>query len=257
MITRTAACFAWLVAGHAAMGGLYWALLNVPESNVFMLGTSLLLVVSLVWSLGLVEGVGLLMWRDDGGVRTSLSTGARRAWLVVFPLIVVVGAWWITGQASRWLDANWSEIDAWIILKTGWTKAAILHTVSNYVIALVRLGVGSALGVMLFAILLRDGIGAMVSPLWLRRAFAWRLWLTLALAYVIGVIVPSQYAYWRWQPKTLPGSWFEPTFATVKLSVLFALALCAWLFVLRAAMRELERARPATASPGTSPAIVQ
>jgi len=48
---------AWLLAGHAILGGLYWLLLQVPESNAFMLAASVLVVMGgLAW-FGYVESV--------------------------------------------------------------------------------------------------------------------------------------------------------------------------------------------------------
>ena len=84
MIKRTAIMFGWLASGHAIWAGLYWLLLQVPESNVLMLGTSLLLVVLLVWWMGAVEGVGILASAPGGTLRGSLLPAATRAWRTEF-----------------------------------------------------------------------------------------------------------------------------------------------------------------------------
>ncbi len=238
MIKRTAVILAWLVVGHALLGGLYWTLLLVPESNVFMLTTSLLLVLGMVWWLGFVEGVGLLAWQPDGGLRTSLAPAARRAWLVVFPLVVFGLVWWITGLASEWLDRYWSEIDAWILLKTGWTKAVFVRSACEHLIAFVRLGLGASFALTLLVSLIRMGAAGLASLSWLRRSFAWRQLVIIAAALVVGVLLPSHLAYWRWQPKGITATWFEPTFAAAKLSLMFLLANVAWAAVLRAVAHE-------------------
>jgi hypothetical protein len=241
VIKRTAAILAWLVVGHAVLGGLYWALLLVPESNVLMLSTSLLVVLCMVWWLGLVEGVGLLAWQADGGLRASLTPAARRAWLVVFPLVVFALVWWITGLASGWLDRHWSEIDAWILLKTGWTNTAVLMSGCKHLIAFVRYGFGASLALALFVGLLRTGLGGLASVSWVRRAFAWRQLVIIAAALVVGVLLPAHLAYWRWQPKSVSATWFEPAFAVTKLSLMFLVANLAWAAVLRAISREAQK----------------
>jgi len=237
MIRRTTALVSWLVLGHAALGGLYWTLLLVPESNVWMLAASLLLVLGIAWLLGLVEGVSLLAWRLSGSIRQSLAPAARRAWLVVFPLLVFALVWWLTGLMSGWVDRNWSEMDAWILLKTGWTRAVILRSALDHVIAFVRLGVGASLALSLFAGLLSNGARGLLSMSWLRRAFRWRTLMVVAAALVVGVLLPSHLAYWRWLPTGSSATWFEPAFAAAKLSLMFLLANVAWAAVARTVAR--------------------
>ena len=237
MIKRASAILAWLVVGHAVLGALYWALLLVPESNVFMLATSLLLVLGMVWWLGLVEGVGLLAWRADDGLRASVAPAAKRVWLVVFPLVVFGVVWWMTGLASGSLDRNWSEIDAWILVKTGWTRFPILRSACEHVMAFVRYGLGASLALTLFVDLLRSGVGGLRSPSWLRRAFSWRQLLVIAAALVVGVLLPSHLAYWRWQPAGATATWFEAVFAATKLSLLYLLANASWAATLRTVVR--------------------
>ena len=127
MIKRTAAVLGWLAAGHLLFGGLYWALLQVPEANVLMLATSLLLVLAMLWWLGVVEGVGLIAWNEGLG-RAGIGHAARRAWLIVVPLVVFGLVWMLTAHFYSWVARYGSQLDAWIILKTGWTKTAALFT---------------------------------------------------------------------------------------------------------------------------------
>lgn len=238
MIRRTIALLGWLVFGHAALAGLYWVLLNVPESNVWMLATSLLLAAGMTWALGLVEGVALLAWRPSGSIRQSLAPAARRAWLVVCPLLVAALVWWTTGLVWGWLDRHWTEIDAWILLKTGWTRAAVLRRAADHVLAFVRVGVGASLALALFSRLLRDGMRGLLSASWLRLACSWRLLIVVAAGLVVGVLVPSHLAYWRWLPKGMSATWFEPAFAAAKLSLMFLLGNVAWAAVTRTVSRE-------------------
>jgi hypothetical protein len=238
VIKRGVTILGWLVIGHAATFGLYWALLQVPESNVLMLGTSLLLVLGMMWWFGLVQAVGLLAWKTGSGLRASLGPASRRAWLVIIPLVLFAFVWWMTGLASGWLDRHWSEIDAWILLKTGWTKAAVVRAGCEHVIAFVRLGIGTSLALTLYASLLRTGLGAISSMAWMRRAFSLRQLVVIAAALAVGVLLPSHLAYWRWQPASVTAAWYEPTFAILKLAVMFLLANLAWTAVVRMAARE-------------------
>ena len=60
MIKRGMAIAVWLIVGHAILGALYWLLLQIPESNVFMLVVSLLIVIiMLVWA-GAVQAANRL-----------------------------------------------------------------------------------------------------------------------------------------------------------------------------------------------------
>jgi hypothetical protein len=113
----------------------------------------------------------------------------------------------------------------------------MLRTVCDHVIAFVRLGLGTSIALTLYADLIGAGLRAMVTPAWLGRAFGWRQLAVIAGALVVGVLLPSHLAYWRWQPKGVTATWFEPAFAAVKLSLLFLVANLAWAVVLRAVAR--------------------
>ena len=236
MIKRTAAVFGWLVAGHLVLGGLYWALLQVPEANVLMLATSLLIVLGMLWWLGVVEGAGLTAW-DEGLGRTGIGRAARRAWLVIVPLVVFGLVWMLTANFYSWLARYGSQIDAWIILKTGWTKTAALFAAIRVLIGIVRWVIGLSLALALFSAALRDGLRGLMSVAWLRRAFGWRQVIVVLAALAVGFWLPWKYVNWRPEGLTL-GTWMEPAFASAKLAVMFLWANVAWTVVLRAVGHE-------------------
>jgi hypothetical protein len=234
VIKKTTAVLAWLTVSHALLGGLYWLLLLVPESNVVMLATSLLLVVALVLGFGFVEGVALMAMPAEGGIRSSLLPAARRAWLVIAPLFVFGLVWWSAGVATARFDAHWSEIDAWIILKTGWTNATFIHTAHGHMVAFIREGIGTLLALTVFATVLASGLRGLASFGWIRRAFSWRPLLATFAALGIGVLFPSDLIYWRWLPSGTSASWFEPAFAAAKLSVAYLFANVGWMLLVTA-----------------------
>jgi hypothetical protein len=233
-MTRIGATVAWLCAGHAIVFGLYWLLLQVPESNAWMLGASVLVIALGVLVLGIVEMMAILALKPVDPMGAALKTSLRRAWLAIFPLAVFGIVWWVTGAATRWLGLHSGEIDAWIIAKTGWTRTAGLHTVLDWLVAFVRYGLGTSLAVAWLAALASRGVKGLASN-WLRDGLAWKRLLIVSAALFAGWWLPWQAVYWR--PESLPPTWVQPAFAAVKLAVLYVVANVAWAVVLRAAPR--------------------
>ena len=234
MITRLGAVSGWLFAGHAAVGVLCWGLLQIPESNAWMLAASLLVVLAAVWLGGVVEMTALLALGSDGPMRGALAPALRRAWLIVFPLGLVAAVWWATGEAAAWHARHAGQIDAEIIARTGWTRSGWLHTGAGWVIVLARWVAGLALAAALAAALATGGLTGL-RPQWVRRGLRPRTLAVTGAAVAAGVWGPWQAAYWR--PASLPPNWTQPAFAAVKLVVLFAVAQLAWAVVLRTAAR--------------------
>ena len=69
---------AWLMVGHVVVAGLFWGLLNVPESNVAMLGLSAMLVVLLLVVEGLAGAGAVLIGASPGGWVPPLGPRAAR-----------------------------------------------------------------------------------------------------------------------------------------------------------------------------------
>jgi hypothetical protein len=224
----------WLFAGHALLGLLYWLLLQIPESNVWMLASSLLVLLALVWLAGVIEMTALLAFAVDGPMRNALSPALRRAWLIVLPCALFAAIWWLTGAAAGWHGRYAGQVDAAIIARTGWTRTAWLHEAADWLIAAVRWVIGLSLAAALAAALASQGARGL-HPRWVIRGLRWRPLAITAAAAAIGVWLPLQAAYWR--PAFLPPSWVEPAFASVKLAVLFAIIQLAWAAVLRTAAR--------------------
>jgi hypothetical protein len=235
VIARLAAVAGWLVAGHAAAGSLFWLLLQIPESNAWMLAASLCAVLAAVWLAGVVEMTALLALAVDGPMSGALAAARRRAWLILAPIGVFAAMWWLTGAAAAWHARAAGQIDAELIARTGWTRTAGLHTAAGWIIAFFRWAAGLSLAAALTSALAKDGWKGL-QPRWVPRGLRPRPLAITAAALAAGVWWPWQAAYWR--PGFLPPNWTQPAFAAVKLAVLFAVANLAWAVVLRAAARE-------------------
>lgn len=235
MTRRWIAIIAWLTIGHGLLGGLYWLLLQIPESNAFMLAASACVVLAaLAWA-GFVESVAVLGWTHDGPLAALASAGVRRAAWIVAALAVYVVVRVAAGTAGGWLTAHRGEIDAWLIARTGWTKTQGLHATLAWIVWFVRYGIGVALGAALLSALVLRGARALASLEWLKAACGWRTLLITAGVLWAGIWLPWHYVEWR--PASLPPTAVQPAFAAVKLSVLFIVANVAWAVVLWRAAR--------------------
>ena len=235
MKSRNLAVVSWLVIGHALLAGLYWLLLQVPESNTLMLAASALFVLALVYGFGLVQLMPLCAVGASEPMGRALRVAAGRAWLAVVPLAAFAVVWWVTGMAQDWAAGHAGELDAWFIARLGWTKTGWFHTGIHVVLALVRFGIGVSLAVSMLAAIAGAGVKGLLADGWLRGAFRWRSLLLVSAALIVGFALPSHALDWR--PASLPPTWVQPAFAAVKLFVLYVVANAAWAFILLKASR--------------------
>jgi hypothetical protein len=233
--TRYFAVVCWLVAGHAVVGGLFWLLLQVPESNVLMLASSALLSVAAIYAFAVVQLMPLRAFGASEPMGRALGVALGRAWLVVVPLVIFGAIWWATGLAQEAFLGRAGEVDAWFIARLGWTNTGWVHTAVHVVLAFVRFGIGVALAVSMLAAIAGSGLAGLMSDAWLRGAFRWRYLLFVVAGLIVGFALPSHALYWR--PASLPPTWVQPAFAAVKLFVLFVVANAAWAFILLKAPR--------------------
>lgn len=236
MIGHRVRVWAWLAAGHAATLALYWALINVPETNMTMLALSALLVAALVSVAAIVNLAALAAlvareapWRH---VRRSLP---RVPWFLAALLVF----WAFSGVAGRleaWHAAARGELDASLIARFDLTASGWLHAAAGWAVWFVRWGLGASLAVALAATPLavaRSWHG------WPARGLDWRV-LGLTAVSLWGLAwLPWQAALWR--PASLPPTWVEVAFAAGKLAAIYALATAGWLLVLGAAAKRCQR----------------
>lgn len=133
--------FVVLAAGALLSGGAYWALLNVPESNVLALLLSVVLVVSGATIVACALGVAASVARGSG--LSEAIRGAHRS-LTGFVAGAVVFAvlWWLTTA----VDAQWAihrgEIDALFLRYLGTANTSWAHTTSSWLMWLIRWDLG-------------------------------------------------------------------------------------------------------------------
>lgn len=224
-----------LLAGHAVVAGLYWAFLNVPESNVWMLALSALLVILMAAVSGWTEAAAVLAWTSEEPRRRI----ARRAlggpaWILA-SLAVYALFWWITDRAASWHATYKGQIDAVLMARLGVTRTGVLHQAIGWILWAVRWVIGVSLGLGLFASGTMLGVRGLLVRVWFTRALALRRLLVIGLA--LGVLVMLPWRWSGWRPRALPPTWMEPAFVAVKLGVLLLVAHIAWAIILREAAR--------------------
>ena len=242
-VTRIAGATLWLIIGHAVVGGLFWLLLNVPESNVATLATSALIVVLLIAVAALVEGAAVVWLEGRAGAR-GLATRAPSALVAFIAAACAFWAiWWITGRATRWLAIHGGEMDAWLLLHFNITKTARLHAGLAWAVTIARYVLGLSIAAALVGAGTIEGVASLAaSGVWARRAFAPRRLVAIAFCWALLLWLPWMAAGWR--PRTLPRS-AELVFVSVKLAVLYLAANLGVALILRVQLpRPLFHLRP-------------
>ena len=247
MNTRGWLIAAWLVVGHAVLGGLYWGLLQIPESNALMLTASLVTALAMIAWTGTVEAVGIAGWSHEGSVGSLAVAGLRKAVWIVPALAVFAVVWLLTGAASLWLGAHRGEMDAWIIAKLGWTETGWLHTTVGWTVWIVRYGLGVALAVACLAAGVLRGISAVLRLGWVGPGLTRWSPVVTAGALLVGFYLPWRYVVY-WRPASLPPTAAQPAFASAKLAVVYVVMNVAWLVVLWWAARVATPASAAAAA---------
>jgi hypothetical protein len=234
MIARVAKTTLWLVLGHALLAGVYWGLLNVPESNVLMLAASALLALVVVAGAAIVQSVAVRSLATSGGprsVRTLISTGVP-AFIVA--MAVWVACSWIVGWVGHWHTAHSGEIDAWLIAHGDWTRTAWLHRGIELALGFVRYVMGVSLAVGVFVTWVVGGLGEALQPQRFIAALNWKR-LAIVTAAVVGLMwLPWQAVSWR--PASLPPTFVQPLFAAIKLGLIALVVHAGWAFVLWSAI---------------------
>jgi hypothetical protein len=208
----------WLAIGHLVVGGLFWLLLNVPESNAAMLLASAAVILMIVVAASVVEGAAAV-WLD----RTAdhRSAAARLPAAIVACLAAAIAfwiVWWVTGRASRWLSTHGGEMDAWLLLRFNITRTARLHNALDWIVTVIRFVVGLSLAASLVAMMTVDGPSAIGRAI--VRSFSPVRLLFVGLAWAVLLWLPWSVVYWR--PKTIEVG-LEPLFVGVKLALLYAI----------------------------------
>jgi hypothetical protein len=238
------------LAGTAVAAGTYWALLNVPESNVPALLLSAVLVLLLVGVAACTVGAVLAVASG-----TTIGGALRRApWAIpgfVLGLLVCGALWWITTAVDSQWTLHRGEIDAVALRYVGTARTAWVHTSVAWLTWLVRWGIGTAM----LAAATAGSVDASVGGRGALRSLAHALApvpLLVTLAALIAGRALWSLAYWR--PRGLTADTSELAFVSVKLGVLLVAVAAMAVVVLHVFARATAGAasanRAATGGPG-------
>lgn len=248
MTTRLLVITGWLAAGHAALAGLFYVCLQVPESNVLMLAISTILALLMGVGAGVVETAAIAAWQGDRPWRAAIARAVAGLPFFVLAAVAIAALWWLTGLGFRWAALSRSEIDAWLMARWGWTRTGGLHVAVDWLLRTVRFALGTSLGVALVAAGLHGGWGAVRSAAWIWRALAPRQWIPAGLALLVFIWLPWQAVNWR--PAFVAGTWAEPVAVAVKLAGLYLVGNLGWALALAPAARRPARHVGATHDEG-------
>jgi hypothetical protein len=252
VIRRLIVTTCWLIAGHAALAGLYYELLNVPESSVWMLGTSAMLCVAIVL-LGLwVHVGGIAAWIPD---RSPLR-GIWRSWRhigVGVPALVLLGlSWWTVARADAWHAMHRGEIDAALMARFNWAETAWVHRGWEWLLFGLWNGVALSLALAWVVAGLGGGFRGMSRPQWIGRGLDPRAWGSILAAQLVLIVLPWHHVFWR--PAALPPARAEAVFVGAKLTIITIAAAIGWAIVLGIPVWRATRSSAPPATPvGTAP----
>jgi len=228
----------WLTAALVVLGALFWALVSTPESNVWMLSLSLLLILALVAVSGVALDVAMRLWRNlalrPTGVGELVWPGLR-----LLPAIALFAlVWWVAVTTGAQVEASRGRITAAIIVRTGWANPEAIFTTARWFAALVAWVVGPLLALGLFGALTR-GTALASAGRWVRQALSLR---TLAAGALLAVALAWFWPWLEgWRP-ALPPTAVQLVFAVAKGMVgLAALALVAAGYIRLAALEPPSR----------------
>lgn len=218
---RLAWSAAWLGAGYAVSGLLYWALLNVPESTAVALVASLLLAIAIVTSAAVVTASAAAIGSGRSWT-AAIRDGCRALPLAAIGLFAFVAIWVATASAAEWWTGHRGEIDALTMLYARTDRTDWLHAAVSGLLWIGRWGCGlSILGSLTVA-------GAADAP---RLATAARLRAGIraaisvaSLAAVTTAAACSAFGVWRlayWRPGLITVLAAEPVFVLAKLAALY------------------------------------
>ena len=235
--------FVWsslvLAGGSLLAGAGFWALLNVPESNVIALLLSLTLAMLVAAVAGMT--MSLVLSRQP---KESLLAAVRRSipglggFLIA--LAAVAALWLASASAMDAWNGRRGEIDAAILYRTGVTNTAWLHQVFAWTMWSVRWLLGISLVAGVTAATAAGGLKALGAGVKLALRLRPLATLGVALGIIGGAVWPAA----LWRPRWLPADSVEVVFAAVKLGVLYAAALILVTYALRTYSRESAAALP-------------
>lgn len=235
MARRLPLIVAFLLVGHITIGALYWALINVPESNIAMLALSALLVLFIVLIAGWIEAAAALGWMTDQRAAIILRRAVRGVPAFLVAVVLFGAIWLLTRSALGWHARHSGEIDALLMSRFGWARTSWVHLIYMWAVRFVRWAIGLSLALGLVAAGAALGPRAVVTITWLRRACSPLRVITFGALLFACFLLPWQLVTWR--PRVLPPTSVEIAFVAIKLAFIAIVAHVGWALMLRAASR--------------------
>ncbi|MCC7035444.1 MAG: hypothetical protein IT179_21700 [Acidobacteria bacterium] len=236
MMVRLAGSTAWMLAGGAAFGATFWAFLNTPESTIFTLALSLVLVLAMYAVMAVTWSGAVLGWAHGWS-----GTTARRALAglprVLPPLLLVGLAWWLVGRGLEWIDAHAGEISAWFIATLDSPDVRWLLNGAGYVGEWVRRLAIPFAGLAWLGHLLLRGWHPLFDRACLAHAFSPVRLLLATLIAGATIHAPVRYGLY-WVPPGLPATWVEPAFATLKFGAIAVIGAVGASLIARLAVKD-------------------
>jgi hypothetical protein len=234
VIRRLGIIVAWLLAGHGVTFGLFWTLLQVPESSTPMLALSVLLALLSVGAAAVTASGAAGAWIQEMSPMQGLRLGVRRASAALVAAALFGLVWWLTGYAFDWHASVSGQVDAAIMARTGSPRTAWLHAGVRWLIVFVRWAVGLSLAVSLLGALVGGGRPALGRTDWIRRALRPRRLLAVLFWLALLDVLPWSQLYWRPAQLSLG---VEPWFVAVKLTLIAVTMTIGWALILREGVR--------------------
>lgn len=230
MIRRLVIVTCWLLLGHAVLAGLYYWLLNVPESSVWMLGTSAMLGIAIV-ALGLyVYAVGIAGWLPDRTAARGIARAGRHVGSLLPPIVLLGLALWAGARADAWHAAHRGEIDAALMARFNQAETAWVHTTWYWLLFTLKYAVALSLALAWVVSGMTGGLRGLAAPRWVLRGLDPRAWGSILAAELVLITLPWRFVFWR--PASLPATRAEVLFVGAKLAVIAVAAAIGWAIVL-------------------------
>ncbi|MSO61231.1 MAG: hypothetical protein EXQ50_03930 [Acidobacteria bacterium] len=207
----------WVLAGAALTGGAYWSFLITPESTIWSLAVSALLLLTTLFLAALTISGAIVGWRD--GISTSHVRAAVVGVPAVIPAALIVALlWWLAGSATDRVTIYSGPINAWFIAAFGWDDVSWLFIGVTWLARWLTWVVAPMLAISLMAGIATAGWRALAGVAWITRALAPFQIGTATVIFAVLVAAPWVYLA-PWRPGTLPATSVELIFIIAKLSV--------------------------------------
>ena len=228
---------AWILTGALIGSGLFWAFLNTPESTVFMLGVSLLLVLLLYATGAIVTSGAIAGWASGWRGRRVANTALAGIPAALPPVLLALAAWWLIGRGLGWWAAHSGEISAWFIATVNWSDVTPLLNGVRLAGEWLRLVVVPFAALVWLAELLSRGWRPLVNRAAMAHALSPLRLVLVTLLFVTTLWAPITYGAY-WMPRGLPPTWVEPAVAIGKFAAMALVGAAGLSLIVRLASRE-------------------